>query len=128
VPAPQPISSSLVGVTDRAQRARIKAQGLYAHVSWAQKKLPYSWDTAAGYRIVVTSLAYEEPHFKVTVLAFKPPETRLDSDGNPFEYREPIWVDNPLYFYNPPILRGEDRVEDPVGVAKTIIEQAIGVT
>jgi hypothetical protein len=125
LPVPPAISSQLAGVTDPRERGRIKAQGLVAHVTWVEKKLPFSWTTGTDYIVTVHSVEYEDPAFKVVVTVQGPAEQRTNSDGVPYEYRPIVWVDNPVKFFNPPILLGGSLVENPVAVAKTIIEQTV---
>ena len=128
MPKPPTISSQLVGVTDPEERGRIKAQGLVAHLTWIEKKLPFSWITSNGYIIEVRSVEYEDPAFKVVLSAWGPEEVRYDADtGDPYYINPAIPLDNPFYFVNPPIRLGRSGVEDPVAVAKQIIEDAVGV-
>ena len=128
MPKPPDISTQLEGVTDPQERGRIKAQGLVAHLTWAEKKLPFTWQTSNGYIIRVDSVEYEDPAFKVVLMAWGPEEVRYDPDtGDPYYINPTIPTDNPFYYVNPPILLGGSLIEDPVAVAKQIIEDAVGV-
>lgn len=129
MPKPPDISSQLEGVTDPKERGRIKAAGLVAHLQWAEKKLPFSWQTPAGYIVKVWSVSFEDPAFKVVLSAWGPPEYVGDDPdtGDPLYAQKPVRTDNPYFFVNPPYLLGGSLIEDPVAVAKQIVEDALGI-